>query len=87
MQLRGHATTEPVIAWWLNVKGVGESLRDRYQVPDEAPPKMLQLVSRLDAIEGNQLLRYSGRRPDYEQWLEARIVTGIKAFPDWFMLT
>jgi hypothetical protein len=82
----GHARSESVIAWWLNVKGVGESLRERYQVPDEVPPKMLQLVNRLDTIEGNQL-RCSRTRPDYEQWLEARTVAGVKAFPDWFVLT
>jgi hypothetical protein len=40
-----------------------------------------------DAVEGNQSLRDSGTRPDYEQWLEARTVAGVKAFPDWFVLT
>jgi hypothetical protein len=86
MQL-GNARSESVIAWWLNVKEVGESLRERYQVPEELPPKILQGVRRLDAVEGNQSLRDSGTRPDYEQWLEARTVAGVKAFPDWFVLT
>ena len=77
----GHATSEPVIAWWLDVKGVGESLRERYKVPKELP------VRELETIEGNQLLGSSGMPPDYEQMLEARIVVGVKAFPDWFVLT
>ena len=77
----GHATSEPVIAWWLDVKGVGESLRERYKVPKELP------VRELETIEGNQLLGSSGMPPDYEQMLEARIIAGVKAFPDWFVLT
>jgi hypothetical protein len=50
-----------------------------------------QITSLLDgvrlAIEGNQLLRYSGTPSDYEQMLEARTIAGVKAFPDWFVLT
>jgi hypothetical protein len=60
----GHAKGEPLIPWWLDVKGVGESLRERYQVPEELPPKLLKLINKLDEIEGNQLLRYSGTVPD-----------------------
>ena len=41
----GHAVSEPKIPWWLNVKGVGESLRDRYQVPEKLTPNLLKLVS------------------------------------------
>jgi hypothetical protein len=83
----GHATNEPVITWWLDAERVGQSLRERYQVPEELPPKLLKLVRKLDAIEGNQLLPSSGTPPDYEQMLEARTVAGVKAFPDWFVLT
>jgi hypothetical protein len=82
----GHARSESVIAWWLNVKGVGESLQERYQVPGELPPKMLQLVRKLDAVEGNQL-RQSRIPADHEQMVEPRTVAGVKAFPDWFVLT
>jgi hypothetical protein len=71
MQVGGHATSEPVIAWWLDVRGVGESLRERYQVPEKLTPKLLKLVSNLAAPEGDQLVRYSRSRRDYEQWLEA----------------
>ena len=73
----GHAVSEPVIPWWLHVKGVGASLRERYQVPEKLTPKLLKLVSKLDAIEGNRLHLRSRR--DYEHWLEARTVKGIKA--------
>ena len=79
MQVGQHATIERLIAWWLDIKGVGESLRDRYEVPKELPPNLLKLVRKLDAIEENQLFR--------EQMVEARTVGGIKAFPDWFVRT
>jgi hypothetical protein len=46
-----HASSERVITWWLDVKGVGESLRERYEVPKELPPKLLKLVRKLDARE------------------------------------
>jgi len=87
MQVGGHATSEPVIAWWLDVRGVGESLRERYQVPEKLTPKLLKLVSKLDVIEGDQLVRHSRSCRNYEQWLEARTVARVKAFPDWFVLT
>jgi hypothetical protein len=83
----GHATSEPVIAWWLDVKGVGESLRERYQVPEELPPKLLKLITKLDTIEGSQLPRCAGKLAHTGQLIEARTVAGIKAFPDWFVLT
>jgi hypothetical protein len=44
----GHPTGEPVIAWWLDVERVGKSLRERCQVPEEHPPKLLTLVRKLD---------------------------------------
>jgi hypothetical protein len=59
-------------------------LRERYRVPKELPPNLQTLVLRVDAVEGNQLLGYSGTR---EQMIDARRVGGIKAFPDWFVLT
>jgi hypothetical protein len=83
----GHASSEPVIAWWRDVERVGESLRDRCEVTKGLPPKLLKLVRKLDAIEGNQLSRSSMTRSEYEQMVEARTIAGIKAFPDWFVLT
>jgi hypothetical protein len=67
----GHAASKPVIAWWLDVEGVGESLQGRFQVPKELPPKLRKLIRKLDAIEGNQCA-------DYEQSLEARTIGGVK---------
>jgi hypothetical protein len=84
----GHVTNEPAIAWWLDVNGVGESLRERYEVPEELPLLLLDLVRKLDTIERNGLLR-SARvplSPDEERMLEAPVAP-IKAFPDWFVLT
>jgi len=83
----GQALSEPVIAWWLNVKGVGESLRERYPVPEKASSKFQKLVGKLDAIEGNRLRRQSGIPSDHERMVEALTIGGIKAFPDWFVLT
>jgi len=63
----------------------GSGLEESYQVPEVLPPKLLKLVRKLDAIEGNQMWRSSGT--DHEQMVEARTIAGIKAFPDWFALT
>jgi hypothetical protein len=89
-------------AWSLTREAIGQALRKRYAVPCE-PPHLLVVISKLqavgnnpssrlgkfvrqlDAIEGNQLLRHSGPLPDYE--FEARMVGGIRPFPDWFALT
>jgi hypothetical protein len=92
------------LTWLLVTEQIGQDLRERYQVPQELPPKMVALVRKLDAIEikssrarsligtldaleGNQLLRRSGTQSDREQMIEARIVGGVKAFPDWYALT
>jgi hypothetical protein len=83
----GHATTEPVIAWWLDAERVGQSLRERYEVPEELPPRLLKLVRKLDAIDGNHSLRSAEIQLDYERLVEARTIAGIKPFPDWFVLT
>jgi hypothetical protein len=68
------AQFEP-FAWSLTRVAVGQALRKRYAVPNSITPKLLALVrnlaavegkhrlrppaSRLDAIEGNYLLRYA----------------------------
>ncbi len=83
---RPRAQFEPV-AWWWARNQIGKDLRKRYEVPEELPPKLLTLVVKVDTIEGNQLLRFSGTRSDREQMVEARSLAGVKAFPDWFALT
>ena len=82
MQVGGHATSEPVIAWWLDVKGVGESLRGRYQVSEILPSKLQKLIGKLDAVEGDRLRRQAGIPSDRERMIEALTIGGIKAFPD-----
>jgi hypothetical protein len=47
---------EPV-AWWFTRARLGRALRGRYEVPAELPAELLTLVRKLDAIEGDQLLR------------------------------
>jgi hypothetical protein len=38
---------------------IGQSLRECYQVSKDLPPNLHTLVRKLDAIEGNYLLRHS----------------------------
>jgi hypothetical protein len=47
------AQFEPVAWWWARNK-IGRDLRELYEVPKELPPKLLALVSKLDAVESNQ---------------------------------
>jgi hypothetical protein len=44
---------EPV-AWWFTRSRLGRSLRKRYEVPSDLPPKLLTLIRKLDA-EGKRL--------------------------------
>jgi hypothetical protein len=50
----GSAGDEP-FAWWLAREGIGRDLRERYAVSEELPPRLITLVKKLDAVEGNQL--------------------------------
>jgi hypothetical protein len=52
------AQFEPV-AWWWARHEIGSDLRKRYEVPKDMPPKLLALVSKIDAVEGNYLSRYA----------------------------
>jgi hypothetical protein len=56
MTLNAHARFEPV-AWWFTREQIGRGLRERYQAPKELPRSLLALVRKLDALEGNHLLR------------------------------
>ncbi len=49
-------------AWGFTREHIGESLKKHYQVPKELPLTLLTLVRKLDALEGNQLLRESSER-------------------------
>jgi hypothetical protein len=57
---------------------IGQDLRARYQVPKELPPKLLALLVKLDAIEGNCSLRYAPplerRSVGESDWLPPRFV-------------
>jgi hypothetical protein len=44
---------------WFIREQIGWGLRKRYQVPKKLPPKLLALVRKLIAIEGNYGLRYA----------------------------
>ena len=52
-----------VSAWILTKERIGESLRERYRVPKELPASLLALVRKLDAAEGNLLLRRMHQAP------------------------
>ena len=49
----GHSFYErhKALTWWFVVARIGQDLRERYQVPNELPAKLLALVRKLDAIE------------------------------------
>jgi len=51
---KGSKAYEP-FAWWLAREQIGQRLRERYAVAQELPPRLLALVRKLDAVEGNQL--------------------------------
>ena len=40
-------------AWWLTREQIGQDLRERYAVAQELPPRLLTLVKKLDAVDGN----------------------------------
>jgi len=40
-------------AWWLTRQQIGRDLRERYAVAQELPPRLLALVRKLDAVEGD----------------------------------
>ena len=42
-------------AWWLTREQIGLCLRKDYRVLQELPPRLLTLVGKLEAVEGNQL--------------------------------
>jgi hypothetical protein len=42
------------LTWGFIRDEIGLGLRERYQVPEGPPPKLLALVRRLDAVESNQ---------------------------------
>jgi len=44
-------------AWVLTRERIGWGLRERYRIAKELPPSLLTLVRKLDAVEGNLLLR------------------------------
>jgi hypothetical protein len=66
------------LTWWFVRDEIGRGLRERYQLPKELPPKLLALVRKLDAIEGNYLLRYAPplerRSVGESDWLPPRLV-------------
>jgi hypothetical protein len=49
------AAYEP-FAWWLIREQIGLCLRERYRVPKDLPPRLLKLVRKFQAVEGNQEL-------------------------------
>ena len=54
----GHSFYEG-LTWWFVRERIGQGLRERYRVPKELPAKLLALIKKLDAIEGNYLKRYA----------------------------
>ena len=36
------------LTWWFTMQGIGQDLRERYEVPKDLPPKLFALVRKLD---------------------------------------
>ena len=53
-----RAHYEP-FAWWLTREQIGQDLRERYPALQELPFRLLTLVRKLDAIDGNRLPKES----------------------------
>ena len=62
MMGNGSAAYKP-LAWWLTREQLGLCLRERYRVPKELAPRLLKLVRKLEAVEGNQELSPSLSTP------------------------
>jgi hypothetical protein len=45
----------PSLTWGFIREEIGRALRERYQVPNELPIKLLALVRQLEGVESNQL--------------------------------
>jgi hypothetical protein len=79
-----RAQYEPV-AWWFTRRKIGRELGKRYQPSEELSPQLLTLVRKLDALEGNQLLRECKERLRTPvEGPSAALVTSARAvsFPD-----
>ena len=50
----GHSFYEG-LTWWFVRERIGQGLRERYQVPNELPAKLLALIRKLEAIENKSL--------------------------------
>jgi hypothetical protein len=50
---RLNAEFEPV-AWWWTRNQIGRDLREFYEVSKELPPKLLELVRKLDTVESDR---------------------------------
>ena len=66
------------LTWLFVLARIGQDLRGHYKVPTELPSKLLTLLVKLDAIEGNHLLRYAPplerRSVGESDWLPPRFV-------------
>ena len=43
----GHSFVQGLI-WWFVMGRIGQGLRERYEVPEELPPKLQTLVRKID---------------------------------------
>jgi hypothetical protein len=66
-------------ACWFTIKAI-ESLLEHHDFSAELPLKLLMLLNKIDAIEGNHLLHSLVSTPD-------QAPTNKKAFDDWSVCT
>ena len=63
----GHSFYEGLTGWCVRER-IGIGLRERYQVPDELPAKLLALVTKLEAIDS----RSPRARTLSEHWTQSK---------------
>jgi hypothetical protein len=78
LQAQSFYQRQERLIWLFVMARIGQDLRERYQFPKELPPILLSFISKLDALEGNCLLRYAPpleRRSVAENdWLPPKLV-------------
>jgi hypothetical protein len=78
LQAQSFYQRQERLIWVFVMARIGQGLRERFQFPKELPPVLLSLIRKLDAHEGDYLLRYAPpleRRGVAENdWLPPRFV-------------
>ena len=87
----GHSFYEG-LTWWSVRERIGQGLRERYQVPNELPAKLLALIRKLEAIENKRAHTFIGTLDAVEGYYLRRYAPPVEprcisAGDDWPLCT